>query len=50
MASRTMIVNPLAEQKAAYQLAFDAQVYLFSQMKVGNTLKDVYLSTKEFIK
>ena len=50
MASRTMIVNPLAEQKAAYQLAFDTQVYLFSQMKVGNTLKDVYLSTKEFIK
>lgn len=50
MASRTLIVNPLAAQKAAYQLAFDAQVHLFSQLKIGNTLSDVYKSTKDFIK
>lgn len=50
MASRTMIVNPLAEQKAAYQLAYDAQVHLFSELKIGKSLKDVYQSTKDFIK
>jgi Xaa-Pro aminopeptidase len=49
MACRTMIVNPLAEQKAAYQLAYDAQVHLFSQLTVGNALKDVYNSTRDFI-
>jgi nucleosome binding factor SPN SPT16 subunit len=49
MACRTMIVNPLPEQKAAYQLAYDAQVHLFSQLKPGNSLKDVYNSTRDFI-
>ena len=50
MACRTMIVNPLAEQKAAYHLAYEAQAHLFSELKLGNSLKDVYNSTKEFIR
>lgn len=50
MASRTMIVNPLAQQKAAYQLAFEAEDHLFKELTVGKTLKEVYNSTKEFIR
>lgn len=50
MASRTMIVNSLPEQKAAYQLAFEAEAHLFTQLKVGNTLSEVYKSTKDFIR
>jgi nucleosome binding factor SPN SPT16 subunit len=50
MASRTMIVNPLAAQKAAYQLAFEAEEFLFKELTVGKTLKEVYASTKEFIR
>ena len=42
MASRTMIVNPLLTQKAAYCLAYDAQNYLVSLLKIGSTLSDIY--------
>lgn len=42
MASRTMIINPLDSQKAAYTAAYDAQKYLISQLTIGNTLSDVY--------
>ena len=49
MASRTMIINPLDSQKAAYTAAYDAQKYLISQLTIGATLSDVYNQTKSFI-
>jgi len=50
MACRTLIIDPTEEQKKAYQIIFEAQQHLIENLKVDAVLKDVYNSTKEFIK
>jgi hypothetical protein len=42
MASRTLIVNPKEEQKAAYQIAFDALDLLVKSLRSGEKIATVY--------
>ena len=49
MASRTLIVNPKDEQKAAYVLANEALELLINSLKVGATIATVYSTVKQFI-
>lgn len=49
MASRTLIVNPKDEQKAAYILAFEALELLVNSLKVGATIGSAYSTVKQFI-
>jgi len=50
MASRTLLFNPTAAQKEAYQLAFDAEQHLLTKLVPGTALSEAYLSTLAFIK
>jgi nucleosome binding factor SPN SPT16 subunit len=49
MASRTLIINPTSKQKATYQIAYDAQCYLISLLKIGTPLNEIFEKTKKFI-
>lgn len=49
MASRTLIVNPKDEQKAAYMLANEALELLINSLRVGATISDVYTRVKQLI-
>lgn len=49
MASRTLLFNPTDAQKAAYELAFEAQMHLISCLKPGSTISSVYKSTMDLI-
>jgi Xaa-Pro aminopeptidase len=49
MASRTLIVNAKEEQKAAYQIAFEAMELLNKSLKTGEKLSTVYTNVKKFI-
>ena len=49
MASRTLIINPTSKQKDLYQIAYDAQCYLISLLKIGTPLNDIYDRTRKFI-
>ena len=49
MASRTLIINPSKEQKAAYNLTLEAMQHLLSLLKVGTPLSQVYDETRDFI-
>lgn len=49
MASRTLIVNPKDEQKAAYLIAFEAEELLIKSLKAGEKISSVYQSVKNFI-
>lgn len=49
MASRTLIVNPKDEQKAAYILAHEAQELLINSLKPGEPISKAYNTVKKFI-
>jgi nucleosome binding factor SPN SPT16 subunit len=49
MASRTLIVNPKDEQKAAYQIAFEAEDLLIKSIKAGEKINSAYQTVKKFI-
>ncbi len=49
MASRTLIVNPNNEQKAAYILAYDALELLINSLKIGEPICLAYQQVKKFI-
>ena len=49
MASRTFLVNPKDEQKAAYILAYEAQEMLIQNLRPGNTIAQAYQQAKAFI-
>lgn len=49
MASRTFLVNPKDEQKAAYILAYEAQELLIQNLRPGNTIAQAYQQAKAFI-
>jgi nucleosome binding factor SPN SPT16 subunit len=49
MASRTLLVNPNNEQKAAYILAFDALQLLINSLKIGEPICSAYQQVKKFI-
>lgn len=42
MASRTLIVNPKDEQKAAYILAYEAQELLINSLKIGEPVSKAF--------
>ena len=46
MASRTLIVNPKDEQKAAYILAHEAEELLIKSLKPGTKISDAYNQVK----
>jgi nucleosome binding factor SPN SPT16 subunit len=49
MASRTIIVNPKDEQKAAYILAYEAEDLLIKSLKPGVKISDAYNQVKKHI-
>lgn len=49
MASRTLIVNPKDEQKAAYILAHEAEELLIKSLKPGTKISDAYSQVKQLI-
>lgn len=49
MACRTILINPSSQQKATYQLCYEANHHLQSCLKVGTTLAKVHKSTRDFI-
>lgn len=49
MASRTIIVNPKDEQKAAYILAYEAEDLLIKSLKPGVKISDAYNQVKKQI-
>ena len=49
MASRTLLVDPTAEQKKAYMIANEALTLLMSSLKVGQPIKSAYTATKNFV-
>lgn len=42
MASRTLIVNPKDEQKAAYILAYESEELLINSLKTGETISSAF--------
>ena len=49
MASRTFLVNPKDEQKAAYILAYEAQEMLIQNLRPGNTIAQAHQMAKTFV-
>ena len=49
MTSRTLIVNPIEDQKNAYLTCNDALDLCIKSLVVGEPIKNAYLKTKEFI-
>ena len=49
MASRTLLVDPLPEQKKAYMVAYDAMETLIGSLKVGQTISSAYMAAKNLV-